>query len=91
MNGLTEDQLKVYKDFSKLSYKSKFDQVSPNGTQDGTAFSNADSSQQQNQSMNQKQPAPAQYDFSNDAVLNRLNNDKPLDSVPRSLMTIKLQ
>ena len=24
-NGLTEDQFKVYKDFSKLSYKSKFD------------------------------------------------------------------
>lgn len=26
-NGLTEDQFKVYKDFAKLNYKSKFDQV----------------------------------------------------------------
>ena len=24
-NGLTDDQFKVYKDFSKLNYKSKFD------------------------------------------------------------------
>lgn len=30
MKGLSEDQLKVYKDFAKLSFKSKFDQVSMN-------------------------------------------------------------
>ena len=30
--GLTEDQFRVYKDFSKLSYKSKFDAV---GSRDG--------------------------------------------------------
>ena len=27
INGLTEDQFQVYKDFSKLSYKSKYDQI----------------------------------------------------------------
>ena len=30
-NGLTDDQFKVYKDFSKLNYKSKFDQVPMGG------------------------------------------------------------
>ena len=37
INGLTKDQFKVYKDFSKLSYKSKFDHVN---TQVG--FDNSD-------------------------------------------------
>ena len=30
LKGLSDDQLKVYQDFSKLSFKSKFDQVSMN-------------------------------------------------------------
>ena len=30
LKGLSEDQLKVYRDFSKLNFKSKFDQVPMN-------------------------------------------------------------
>lgn len=38
----------------------------------------------------QKQRPPAKYDFSVDSIIQRLLEDRPLDSVSRSLMTLKL-
>ena len=55
MNGLTDDQFQVYKDFSKLSYKSKFDQV-PIGNCSLQAETTATSVVQAK--------TPAQYEFS---------------------------
>jgi len=81
INGLTEDQFQVYKDFSKLSYKSKFDQVpiGGNGNSSGDTITSE-----------QKQKTPAQYDFGLDALIGRLLEEKPLNSVTRSLVTIKI-
>mmetsp|Transcript_18356 Transcript_18356/g.24556 ORF Transcript_18356/g.24556 Transcript_18356/m.24556 type:complete len:81 (+) Transcript_18356:1232-1474(+) len=38
----------------------------------------------------QKQRPPAQYDFGLESLIGRLMEDKPLDSVARSLMTLKI-
>lgn len=38
-----------------------------------------------------KQKPPAQYEFSLEALIARLLSDKPLDSVTRSLLTIKME
>ena len=84
-SGLSEDQFKVYKDFSKLSYKSKFDQLPLPGAMQQTE-SVADNAT----SAVPKQRPPAHYDFSLDALIGQLLDEKPLDSVTRSLMTIKM-
>ena len=81
INGLTEDQFQVYKDFSKLSYKSKYDQI-PIGGNAGSGDSAA--------SDLQKSKTPAQYEFGLDSLINRLSENKPLGSVTRSLLTIKM-
>lgn len=79
-SGLTEDQFKVYQDFSKLSFKSKYDQVPMGNT----------GLQSEGQNDVNKQKPPAQYDFGLDSIIGRLMEDKPLSSVTRSLLTIKI-
>lgn len=81
-NGLTEDQFRVYTDFSKLNFKSKFDQINIDSAINETGGEQA--------KQDVKQMSPAKYDFTIESILGRLTEEKPLDSVTRSLMTIKL-
>ena len=86
--GLTEDQYKVYSDFAKLSNKTKLDQPTLNSFPPVPPVDQFGNTQEQSQQSAHQEPAI--YEFTLDSILARIEQKNELDSVSRSLMTMKL-
>ena len=90
--GLSVDQYKVYNDFAKLNSKAHKLDTTPfqNATNSEMSMQFGENASDPRQPLAQAKQEPAIYEFTLDSILARIEKKGALDSVSRSLMTLKL-